>query len=252
MQSVAPSAAPSRLLAGRAPSEGEMRIWRTRSGIRLLILAVLLQWIPLVEYLGLIIGALGTLQVIRGRRAFGPWHDRLVLCSVILFVGAGVSAIALDQAFTYSVDVMLYANLGSSAPDTALATYRGLAEGSLIIAIVIAGCYLLLAYHLEDAIGHRLLFAALAAQVAGSVAVFVLFLSPLIQQVVPGAFASSPPDATALRAMAAEISGPSALRLFDSIPAIIFAWAYTRAYRLIERGEVPPRIGAPASAPRRI
>jgi hypothetical protein len=203
--------------------------------------AVLLQWIPLIKYLGLMLAAIGVFQVIRGRKAFGEWHERLVWCSIVLFVGAGLSAFAFDQAFTYAIQVMGYADLGPAEPGFALTTYESLAKASLIIACQISASFVLLAYGLEDRVGRQLLLAGLALQIAVSVAVFVFILAPYLAQVVPPAFASDPPNANAMQAAAAEITGFSPLRLFDALPAILFAWAYDRAHRRIARGEIPPK-----------
>lgn len=236
----------SALVAGRPPSEREKQIWGTRIGIQVLILAVLLQWIPLIEYLGLMVGGIGVFYVIRGRRAFGLRHQRLVWASIILFVGTEVSAFALDQEFAYTLLVARYSYSGSDAASLAIAAYDGLAVGSSAVAVFLAVSYVLLAFDLEDRDGRRLLFAGVAAQVAVSVALVAWVLPPLIHSAVPQAFATTPPDGTVLAAVDAEIRGVSALRLLDSIPAILFAGAYARAYRRVERGGVPPPETTPA------
>ncbi len=76
------------LVAGRPPSEREAAIGRTRIGIEILILAVLLQWVPLVEYLGYLVGAVGVIQVFRGMRVFGRRHERGVESSLAVFASA--------------------------------------------------------------------------------------------------------------------------------------------------------------------
>lgn len=207
MQQVASSTGRAKRVAGRAPSEDEARILGTKTGIRLLTFAVLVQWIPLVEYLGLIMAAIGIFHVIRGRRSFGLWHERLLWCSIVLFVGAGVSAFALNNSFTNAVAVMWYSNLGPAEPGIALTTYEGLAEASMIIAGQIGLAFLLLAYGLNDRTGRRMLLAALVVQVVVSVAVFVFILSPYLARVVPPAFGSDPPDAGMMQAVAARSRG---------------------------------------------
>ncbi len=245
MQPTPPLAETPALITGKPPTARETQILRTRSGVRLLILAVLLQWIPIVEYLGFTVAAFGVFQVIRGRRAFGVRYERLVVCSVLLFLGAAMSAIALDQEFSYTYDVAVHSDLGSAGAGLALVAYRGLAEGSLIIAVQIAACYVLLAHDLEDRTGRRLLYASLAAQILVAAATLLLVLLPDIQNAVPAAFVTGTPDVTALQAVTAEVSGVSSLRLVDALPALLFAYAYTRAFRRIDRGEIPP----PASPP---
>lgn len=236
----------SALVAGRAPSERETQIGRTRMGIQLLILAVLLEWIPVIEYLGLMVGAIGVFLVLRGYRPFGLRHERLVWASVILFVAAEVAAFNLDNEFANAVDYAVYAYSGSAGASVALAAYEGLAAGSAVIAIQLGVPYVLLVFDLEDRDGRRLLFAGVAVQVVVSLALFAWVLLPFIHSAVPQAWTTTPPDGGVLAAVDAEIRGLSPLRLLDIIPAILFAGAYARAWRRIDRGAVPPGATTPA------
>ncbi len=223
-------------VAGRTPTEQERRIGWTRTGLGLLILAILLQWIPVIEFLGLMLGALGIVDLLRGCGAFGQRHRLLLGAAMILFVSAEVTAFGLDNEFTYWLSVARYGSGGAAAGAVALASYAGLAEGSAVIAIVVAVSYALLVFDLEDRRGRGLLLVGVASQAVVSVVVCAAVLLPFIQRTVPPAFATSPPDAAALATADAEIRGFSPLRLLDALAAMVFAWAYLRAYRRVNRG----------------
>lgn len=234
------------LVAGRPPSEREATIWTARTGIEILILAILLIWIPVLEYLGYLIGAAGAIQVFRGAHAFGRRYQRAVGFSIAVFAAAAVVAFALDQDFVYAMDVAVYGNPGPTGAGVAVAAYDRLIGGSVVVALMIAVAYVLLAFDLEDGNGRRLLLAGVAVQVAVSIALAVLVLAPFVRQAMPQAFATTPPDAGWLAAAGVEVNGLSPLRLFDAIPAILFAAAYARAFRRIDRGQVPPPVTTPA------
>ncbi len=238
----------SALVAGRAPTEHEKEVWATRTGIQLLVLAILLQWIPLIEYLGLMVGAIGILYVVRGRRVFGPRQERLIWASVILFVAAEVAAFALDQEFGYALTVARYASSGTEAASAAVAAYSGMAVGASVVAAALAACYVLLTLELEDREGRWILLAGLAAQVAVSAALCAWVFLPAIQASVPQAYLANPPDAALLAAADALIRGASPIRLFDLIPAILIAWAYWRVVLRINRNEIPPAQGVGTSS----
>lgn len=243
----APSLDLTALVAGRSPSEQEKRVAATRKGLRILILAVLLQWVPLVEYLGLMVGAVGVFYVVRGRKAFGLRYERMVLSAVILFVAAEVAAFALDNEFHYALDVVLYAYTGPDAARAAIAAYDGLAVGTMAVAVSLAASYVVLAFDLEDRPGRWWLLVGLASQVAASATLCVAVLLPMVEQAVPLAYSTSPPDSTALASVEAEIRGVSLLRWYELVPAGVLAWAYWRAVLRIDRGQLPGRRTSPPS-----
>ncbi len=227
------------LVAGRSPTEHEKHIWATRTGLWVLILALLLQWIPLIEYLGLMVGGIGIFYVLRGRRAFGLRYERFVWASIILFAATETAAFALDQEFAYTLDVARYGYSGPAAAALAVGAYGGMAVGASAVAVFLALSYVLLAFDLEDRDGRWWLLTGLATQVVVSAVVCSWILLPLVQQSVTQAYLVSPPDSAILATTDAQIRGFSALRLLDLIPASLFAWAYTRAILRIDQGGVP-------------
>lgn len=239
MQPGAPATDLSALVAGRPPTELEKQVFATRTGLWILILALVLQWIPLIEYLGLMVGGIGIFYILQGRKAFGLRYERLVWTSVIIFVATEVTAFGLDNEFTYALDVANYSLSGPDAASYAVAAFNGMAIGASVVAAFLALSYVLLAFDLEDRNGRRWLLAGLTVQVAVSVAVCVWVLLPLVQQSVPQAYLTSPPDSAILAAADAQIRGFSALRLLDLVPALFFVWAYWQAFLRVDRGDVP-------------
>jgi len=187
MQPNAPAVDLSALVAGRPPTDQERQVSETRTGLQVLMVAVLLQWIPLIEYLGLMVGAIGILYIVRGRRAFGLRHERLVWVSIILFVATELTAFNLDQEFGNALSVARYSYSGPDAASLAVAAFDGMAVGSSAVAAILAASYVILVFDLENRAGRRCLLAALITQIVVSAVVCVGIGLTFAQQSVPAA-----------------------------------------------------------------
>jgi len=211
----------------------------TQTGLVLLIVGVLLQWIPIIQYLGLLLGAIAVLMIIMGSRAFGGWHEMLVWISVLLFIAAEIAEFTLAEGFVAAARGIPSTATGPSAANAFLAAYDGLVEGSLVVVSVISVSFVLIAFDLEDLPGRLLLLAGVGSQMVISAAVFLLVLNPLIHQAVTQAFASNPVDTAVLDAADAQVRGLTAVKILNSIPAMMFAGAYAWAHRRITQGKIP-------------
>jgi hypothetical protein len=202
---------------------------RTRAGLGLMALAVLLSWIPIIELVGFVIGAIAAILLVLGAPAFGPRHGRLVWAAVILFVGAEITELVLFGSFSATISNLPSGASGPETVATVLAAFDTLIVGSLVVASIVSVCFALIAFELEDPSGRVLLIGGVVTQILVSVSLFVLVLNPLIHQAVAEAFASSPPDMSAIVTADAQLRSLSGLRLLNSIPAVFFAGAYAWA-----------------------
>src|SRR2546427_10291171 len=76
-------------------AERRKQIDRTKTGVLLLLIGTLLQWLPLISIIGVILLLVGAILVILGRKAFGPAHARKVMISILLFfIGVIIAVVA--------------------------------------------------------------------------------------------------------------------------------------------------------------
>lgn len=222
------------LVPGPTPHAKERGL--TLFGLTLLIVSVLLQWIPVVQYLGYFLGAIGAIEMIRGAGAFRGRHELFVWVSVILFVCAIIAEFGVVGNFATVVSG-IGSGSGSAGAAAYLSAWQGLVAGSLVLTAVISLCYLLIAFDLEDILGKLILVSGVAIDIVISVALFVLILNPLIAQAVTQAFASNPMDLSVIKAADAQVNGLSWLKLLNVIPAVLFSLGYARAHGRVRRGE---------------
>ena len=221
------------------PLRDETAITHTKTGLTLLVLAVLLQWIPVIQYLGLVLGAVGAILMALGRRPFGDRHAWLTQGSVLLYLIAFVGELVVVASFANSV-AALGSTLSPSVAGTFLDDWHGLEEAAVVAVVLTSVSYALIAFELEDTTGRLLLVVGIALQVVISVALLVTVLDPILTQAVTRAFASNPPDVSVLEAADAQINGLSGLKMLNAIPAVLFAAGYAWAWRRVARGVIPP------------
>ena len=192
------------------------QIERTITGLLLIAIGFFLSWIPFISLIGEIIGLIGAILVILGRRAFGLKHARNVMWSVIIFVVGLVSTIV--AVFI----VIFYSILNISPPGIAPTIFSpfggSFAIVSLVSAIVIGFVYVLFVYELEEKSGRILLWCGYAANIA-TAATNLLILTNLSLVV-------------AVELLLVEV-------LVGIIPAVLFGVAYFLARERIVRGEIP-------------
>ncbi len=213
--------------------ERTKQIDRTRTGILLLLIGSLLSWIPYVGGIGSLILFVGAILVILGRKAFGPTHARNVVISIVLFcVGILVAIVVIFIA----VFAAIAATIGSGGPSDIAALSSALTAalfGGIAIAVIVGIADVLFTYALQNQTGRILLWAAYGANVALSLAVF-LIISPLVSSILTTA------DYDRVAAQQATLG------LLSVIPAVIFAAADYLAWNRINRKEIPTPIPAPA------
>lgn len=222
-----PAAAP---YPGSVEFERARGIDRTKTGVLLLLIGSLISWIPIIQIIAYLLILIGVILVILGRKAFGPQHTRNVVVSIVLFIVGILVVVAVAVIAAIS---SLAGNFGPGVSPTlspavlAAAMNAGLLAG-IVSAIVIGIAELLFTYALQAQPGRILLWAAYGANVALSIALYLL-LSPLTPGVVTLA------DYDALAALQRSYA------LLSVVPSLVFAAADYLAWSRINRGEIPAR-----------
>ncbi len=216
-------------------------ISRTKTGLLLLIIGLLVGPIPFVGVIGSILDLIGAILVIIGRRPFGPEHSRNTIWSVIIYV-VGIAVVIIGSfAFTLSV---VSASINGSANGTFNQNAIGQALASsfnvLLIAAAIGGAIIgianvLFTYAIQNRDGRIILWSAYVAGLAVSV-ITILVISPLItsafQQAVSGG-RYNPAPISALQFQ------ESVVGLLGYIPALLYALALYSVVSRINRREIP-------------
>ncbi len=216
-------------------------ISRTKTGLLLLIIGLLIGPIPFVGIIGGILVLVGAILVIIGRRPFGPAHSRNTIWSVIIYV-VGIAVVIIGSiAFTLSV-ISASVNSAVSGTFNQSTVYQALSSSfnGLLIATAIGGAIIgigevLFTHAIQSRNGRILLWSAYAASLAVSVVTF-LVISPLIanafQQAVAGGVYNRAP-------ISALQSQESIIGLLGYIPALLYAVAFYSVVSRINRAEIP-------------
>src|SRR6266581_2046128 len=99
---------------------------RTKNGLMLLVIGLVISWIPTVGAVGVFLELAGAILVILGRHAFGPDHARNILLSIIIF-GIAIFGIA-EVLFTYALQtssgrILLWCGYASTISTSSLTLF---------------------------------------------------------------------------------------------------------------------------------
>lgn len=208
---------------------------RTKTGVTLLIAAVLLIWIPYyINYIGDLLAIIGGILIILGRGAFGRKHARNVIATIIIYiVGIAVEVvILLEFAFTIVSAVQLgYSNLAGTFQSALLF----LIVGSVVVGSLIALVYVLAFYELESATGKKLLWIAYAVQIVILLAIFSI-IYPSLSAAVNAALSTNPVSTAPITALQSKETFYSML---NAIPMVIYAYTFNIARKRLDNNEIP-------------
>jgi MFS family permease len=226
------------------PAESARRtnIDRTKTGLLLVIVGILLGPVPYAMYVGLILAIVGVIFVLIGRNPFGSSHSNYTVFSVVIYcVGIGITFVA-GFLFGLSFVTAALSGGGQTAIDQALVSaFNDLIIGVLVGGAVVGIAYVIFTYALQDSTGRVLLYTAFATQVTIS-ALVAYIISPQVAGAVAQSFSGGTFNPYPLSVLQAQLQF---LQLLSLIPAVIFAIAYYRAYSRIKRGVVPPSATPP-------
>lgn len=219
--------------------ESDKQIDRTKTGLFLLLIGIVIEVIPIVGIIGLLLAAIGVIMIILGRQAFGDRHTIFVGIAVALYFFGLISILILLSSITSA----LSSAIATSNPDpNSLAqavggVFNNFLTGGIIIAIIAGLDNVLITYELQARKGRWLLWVGYVASILVPVALF-LIVSPQVPVEARQSLASGSYDPAPAAALRAEIQG---LGLFNIIPALVFAAAYYLAVDRIDKGEIPKR-----------
>ncbi len=219
-------------------------ISRTKTGLLLLIIGLLIGPIPFVGIIGSILDLIGAILVIIGRRPFGPEHSRNTIWSVIIFV-VGIAVVIIGSvAFTLSIiSASINRSVNGTFNQTVVSQALASSFNGLLIAAAIGGAIIgianvLFTYAIQNRSGRIILWSAYVAGLAVSV-ITILVISPLItnafQQAVSGG-KYNPAPISALQFQ------QSVLGLLGYIPALLHAVALYSVVSRINRREIPASV----------
>lgn len=215
-------------------AERKMRIDRTKAGLIILMIGVILGSIILIPLVGSVLIIVGTILIIRGREAFGKLHSRHVLWSIGIFIGGIVISVATLGVFYIQLNIIT-ATPSNFSIDAVVSIFNGLLIGGVISAALSGTAFTLLTYTLQKPTGRNLLFSTYALNLAINIAIALLVASQ-VGPAIDASISRGTFDPTPLEDLVAMIETLSYLGL---IPASMFALAYYMAWLRINKGEIP-------------
>lgn len=222
------------MAAGTRNTFIEERISRTKTGIWILIAAVLLLWIPYVEYLGIFLAIVAGIFIIIGRQAFGDKHSMNVLIALGIYVVSIMVNFAMVAGFISSVT----ATVNAGGPNLAAAlrnSVLSLLAGAAIVGAMGGLVYVFAFYELEGQTGRKFLWTSYAVQVITLVVIFAS-LSTGLSQALTQALSGSSVNAGPITAFQ---SKEIFYGLIQVIPYTMFAYTFNLARKRIDNGEIP-------------
>jgi hypothetical protein len=202
-------------------TQRQTKIDNTKTGLLLLMIGALINWIPFVGIVGSLLVLVGAIFVIIGRNPFGHHHDRNVIWSIIIFV-IGI-AIAIIGAI-----ISVFSSIASSINNPGARPSFGLLFIPILIGTWISGiAYVLFTYALQNNSGRTLLWTAYASSIVLSM-VNLLLVVPLFAG-TSGSVLFSPGLFL--------VSG-----VLGVIPAVMYGAAFYLARERIIRREIPAPI----------
>jgi len=206
---------------------------RTRTGLLLLAIGLILGPIPYISFIGGLLEFIGAILVILGRDAFGYTHARNTIISLLLYIIGFIALIISVTGFASSiVTIALSSGNRTGAVTNAINAYLV----ALLISTAIIGLgTVLFTYALQQETGKLLLWIGYALNMIVSTLTLII-ISSQINSIVTETFASGTYNPAPIQSLQGQTQ---LLGLFGLIPALSFAIAYGMALSRINRGELP-------------
>ncbi len=192
--------------------EDSTHLERTSTGLLLMIIGFVLEWIPDIDILGAIIGIIGAILVIMERKMFGHEHEKFVNISIALYV---ISIIAITGT---GIGFISAAVVDASSHVDADGAFNTFFIAIIVLAIIAGLSYVLFVYQISTDMGKKILIAAYIAQI---------FISMLIFYITTPRFDLLFSNLSDLTSREASLT--SSLQyylLLDAIPFLLYAYAY--------------------------
>ncbi len=219
--SVCGTESPSRRLAEEANARhasDKKSVERTKTGTILVIAAVLLNWVPYIDYLGLLLGTIGVILIILGSEVFGGHHHGMAIMAVIVFL--------IGDMIAFGVALGIASSIGTAS----ISLITNQFDIYIASSVIVDFSYVLILLSLENSVGRALVISGFFSTILITVYVAII-IQPLIITIV-----KNPSEAQYLTN---QISGLSGLHLLWVIPAVLTAIGYLTVIRRIDKGEIP-------------
>ena len=213
----------------RLEPEKRESINRTRTGLGLILLGIVMEAVPTVSFYGALPLIAGAVLVFLSRRTFGTQHQRYVSRSFILVV-AGVFAQFVGSFVVGGLIALSLLN--GSDPATTLSSFFLALNMILIVIDAMIGLGLVFfTYDVQNATGRAILWAAYSLGVLMNVIFAIMIFSQV--QAVSADVVSQVGTASAPISLIIYRFAP--WRLLQLIPAIFYAIAYFRSPSGLEK-----------------
>jgi hypothetical protein len=205
---------------------------RTRTGLGLILLGIVMEAVPTLSFYGALPLIAGAVLVFLSRRTLGAQHQRYVSMSFILIVG-GVFA-QFVGSFLIGGLIALFL-LNGADPATTLSSFFLALNVMLIVIDGIIGLGLVFfTYDLQNATGRTILWAAYSLGVLMN-AIFAIVIFSQVQAVSADVVSQVGEASAAINLITYRFAP---WRLLQLIPAIFYAIAYFRSPSGLEKKAV--------------
>jgi hypothetical protein len=198
---------------------------RTITGLSLMVVAFVLNWIPYVNYLGELLALIGIIFLILGRWGFDLQHHSFVVGGAVLLLILLIAGFIAGIAFVASVAGDAQSSMTASQLSS---TLQGQVDAFFVATMVLGSisgfAYLLMPYGLADRWTRTILWVAFVAQVLVSVVVLAVLL-PITNSAISQATSGTTFDAGPINGLE---STALVLGMTGILPSLLFAWGYYR------------------------
>ena len=207
-------------------------ISNTITGLLLLGIGTGIAWIPIIQYLGIILNFIGVILIFLNRHNFESKHGTYVILSIVIYVVSFIIAFSVALMGVLSIATSSFSTLSLSQQQSLIRNQMQ----TIIIATIIAGMigsisYFTITYGLQDETGKLLLVVGLVSYFIVE-AIIGILLYGLMTSVINNTFTNGSFQNSGLSSFSSDISIYS---LIIVIPMLIYAFAYLRIRSIIQK-----------------
>lgn len=192
---------------------------QTSTGLTLMVIGLLLEWIPYVDFIGVILMIIGTIYMILGRHGFGDKHAQSVGISVAIYIIMGIVVGVTVISFVFTIVV-------NHSNTTAISgIFNSYIVALLVEGAILSTSYVILIYSISESEGRMFLIIAYAAQIIISGLTFIV-MKNAVDSLLSNSNNFASREASAL-------SGLDKYTLFSAIPLLLYAYAYYLARKRV-------------------
>jgi hypothetical protein len=193
---------------------------QTSTGLTLMVIGLFLEWIPYVDFIGLILMIIGTIYMILGRHGFGDKHAQSVGIAVAIYIIMGVVVGVTVISFVFTI----IANHSNTAAISGI--FNNYIVALLVEGAILSTSYVILIYSISESEGRMFLIIAFVAQIVISGLMFIV-----TKNAVNSLLSNSN---NFVSGEAGVLSGLDKYTLFSAIPLLLYAYAYYLARERVD------------------